>query len=145
MDCTGMCRPRTGESDERERDLAEGNASDNGGRACRSLCSLQPAFERRGRSERGNLNSACCLRLAFRTLDFRTAVLVAGGGDVNSRNSVGQTALHKAAFLGYTTAVKTLLKIGVDPSAIDFSGRTALDLARLCNKAGAVRVLALAA
>jgi ankyrin repeat protein len=40
------------------------------------------------------------------------------GWNVNSRDSVGQTALHKAAFLGYSTAVTDLLKIGADPNAI---------------------------
>ena len=34
------------------------------------------------------------------------------GWDANSQDSAAQTALHKAAFLGYSTAVKTLLKIG---------------------------------
>ena len=67
------------------------------------------------------------------------------GWNVNSRDSVGQTALHKAAFLGYSTAAKTLLKIGIDPKTKDSSGRTALDLARQWNKPGAVKVLAHAA
>lgn len=64
------------------------------------------------------------------------------GWNVNSRDSVGQTALHKAAFLGYSTAVTDLLKIGADPNAMDGSGQTALDLARRWNKPGAVKVLA---
>lgn len=64
------------------------------------------------------------------------------GWNVNSQDSLGQTALHKAAFLGYSTAVKALLRIGADPNAIDRSGQTALDLARQWNKPGAVKVLA---
>jgi ankyrin repeat protein len=67
------------------------------------------------------------------------------GWNVNSRDSVGQTALHKAAFLGYSTALKTLLKIGSDPNTMDSSGHTALDVARRWNKPSAVKVLAHAA
>jgi ankyrin repeat protein len=67
------------------------------------------------------------------------------GWKVNSPDSAGQTALHKAAFLGYSTAVKTLLKIGADPTTLDSAGRTALDLARQWNKPGVVRILARAA
>jgi ankyrin repeat protein len=63
------------------------------------------------------------------------------GWNVHSTDSVGQTALHKAAFLGYSTAVKTLLKIGADPTAVDSSGRTALDVARQWNKSGAIKIL----
>jgi ankyrin repeat protein len=44
------------------------------------------------------------------------------GWNVNSRDSVGQTALHKAAFLGYSTVARALLKIGADPNAMDGSG-----------------------
>lgn len=67
------------------------------------------------------------------------------GWKANSHDSVGQTALHKAAFLGYSTVVKTLLKIGTDPSATDSSGCTPLDIARRYHKAGAIEVLAHAA
>jgi ankyrin repeat protein len=67
------------------------------------------------------------------------------GWKVNSRDTAGQTALHKAAFLGYSTAVKTLLNIGADPNMRDSSGRTALDLARQWNKPGVVKLLARAA
>ena len=67
------------------------------------------------------------------------------GWKVNSRDPGGQTALHKAAFLGYSTAVKTLLNLGADPITTDSSGRTALDLARQWKKSGAVKILARAA
>ena len=67
------------------------------------------------------------------------------GWKVSSPDSAGQTALHKAAFLGYSTAVKTLLNIGADPKTTDSSGRTALDLARQWNKPSVVKLLASAA
>lgn len=64
------------------------------------------------------------------------------GWKVNAHDSSGQTALHKAAFLGYSTAVKTLLSLGAEPDVRDSSGRTALDVARDANKAGVVKLLA---
>jgi len=67
------------------------------------------------------------------------------GWRVDSKDSAGQTALHKAAFLGYTGAVKALLDLGAEPADTDSSGRTALDLARQWNKSGVVKILARAA
>ena len=67
------------------------------------------------------------------------------GWNVDSRDSTGQTALHKAAFLGYAAAVRVLLDNDADPGARDSSGLTPLDVARRWNKAAAVKALAHAA
>lgn len=67
------------------------------------------------------------------------------GWDVNSRDSTGQAALHKAALLGYTSAVRTLLNLGADPVAKDSFGLTPIDLARRRNKTGVIKILARAA
>ena len=64
------------------------------------------------------------------------------GWNVNSRDSTGQTALHKAAFLGYVAAVRVLLDLGADPGVGDFSGLKPIDLAHQRNKPVAAKVLA---
>ena len=64
------------------------------------------------------------------------------GWNVDSRDSTGQTALHKAAFLGYAVAVRALLDNDADPGARDPSGLTPLDVARQWNRAAAVKALA---
>jgi len=63
------------------------------------------------------------------------------GWNVNARDSSGQSALHKAAFLGYTSAVRTLAGLGADPMVKDTLGFTPLDLARRWNKTGVVKLL----
>ena len=63
------------------------------------------------------------------------------GWNVNSRDSTGQTALPKAAFLGYASAVRVLLDNGADPGVRDSSGLAPLDVARQWNKAAAVKAL----
>ena len=67
------------------------------------------------------------------------------GWDVNSQDSTGQTALHKAAFLGYAAAVRVLLDNNADPGAKDSSGLTPLDVARQWNKVAVIKALARAA
>ena len=67
------------------------------------------------------------------------------GWRMDSVDSLGQTALHKAALLGYSRAVKILLILGADPTTVDSSGQTPLDVARLRNKVGAFRILSRAA
>ncbi len=63
------------------------------------------------------------------------------GWDVNSCDSTGQTALHKAAFLGYAAAIRALLRLKADPGVKDAAGRTPIDIARQSNKLGAAREL----
>jgi ankyrin repeat protein len=63
------------------------------------------------------------------------------GWDVNSCDSTGQTALHKAAFLGYAAAVRVLLDKEADPGARDSSGLTALDVAHQWNKVAVIKAL----
>ena len=67
--------------------------------------------------------------------------LAGNGWDVNSSDANKQTALHKAAFLGYGSAVSALIKLNADPGARDSEGLTPIDLARRWNKSAAVKVL----
>ena len=64
------------------------------------------------------------------------------GWNVNACDTAGQTALHKAAFLGYSAAVRVLLENGAYPGARDDAGLTALDLAHQWNKVPVLKVLA---
>lgn len=61
------------------------------------------------------------------------------GWNVNSFDAERQTALHRAAFLGYSSAVRTLLALGADPHLRDASGAAPLDLAREGKKLAAIR------
>ena len=63
------------------------------------------------------------------------------GWNVNSRDSSGQTALHKAAFLGYAAAIRVLLDHGAELDGVDTLGRTPLDVARQARKPAAVKAL----
>ena len=71
--------------------------------------------------------------------------LAESGWDVNSHDSSGQTALHKAAFLGYAKAVRALVELGANPDARDSAGLTPVDVARRWNKLAVIKVLARAA
>lgn len=71
--------------------------------------------------------------------------LAKGGWNVNVPDSNGQTALHKAAFLGYAAAVQALLDHGAEPGAMDSSGRTPIDVARQRKQLAALKALARAA
>lgn len=64
------------------------------------------------------------------------------GWNVNACDTTGQTALHKAAFLGYAAAVRVLLDNGADPGARDHAGVTALDVAYQSNKVAVIKTLA---
>ena len=55
--------------------------------------------------------------------------LLEGGADINTRDRLGQTALHGAAFRGWTGLVKFLAAEGADLSAQDNNGHTPLDAA----------------
>uniref|UniRef100_A0A0K0CWQ1 PDZ domain-containing protein n=1 Tax=Angiostrongylus cantonensis TaxID=6313 RepID=A0A0K0CWQ1_ANGCA len=52
--------------------------------------------------------------------------LVGGGAHIDFRNSEGQTAMHKAAFLSSYDNVKTLLELGASPNYRDPIGLTPL-------------------
>ncbi|MBL8177306.1 MAG: ankyrin repeat domain-containing protein [Bryobacterales bacterium] len=89
----------------------------------------------------------CFTQVAIGTFQFLVPALryLSGAGwDVNWRDAEGQTAHHKAAFLGYSAAVKTLLDGGGDPSVRDASGRSALDVARQWNKVAVAKMLEVA-
>jgi ankyrin repeat protein len=67
------------------------------------------------------------------------------GWKVNSRDSDGQTALHKAAFADYSSAIRALIELKADPVAKASLGLTPLDIARRWNKPAAIKALARAA
>ena len=69
------------------------------------------------------------------------AFLGSRGADVNAVDDSQNTPLHFAAFSGKTSICTTLLAIGVDPAAKDYSGSTALDNARGYKKPECVAVL----
>lgn len=64
--------------------------------------------------------------LQLRTFDM----LIAHGADFNERDSTMKTALHHAGGANNLEMVVRLLRLGVDITAVDQSGRTALDDAR---------------
>jgi ankyrin repeat protein len=63
------------------------------------------------------------------------------GWQVNNADASGQTALHKAAFLGYVKAIRVLVEMDADARLKDRSGLTALDKALAWRKEGAVEAL----
>jgi len=64
--------------------------------------------------------------LQLRTFDM----LIAHDADFNERDSTMKTALHHAAAANNVEMVLRLLRLGVDITAVDQNGRTALDDAR---------------
>ena len=54
-------------------------------------------------------------------------ILLDKGGDINSRDARGQTALHAAAFWGWNDAVQFLVSRGADPNAKDLKGLVPID------------------
>ena len=67
------------------------------------------------------------------------------GWNVNSCDSEGQTALHKAALAGYAAAIRALIELRADAGARDSGGLTPLDIAHIFNKRAAIKALARAA
>ena len=61
-------------------------------------------------------------------------LLIKAGGDVNSKDSRGLTALHEAARWGWNDVVQFLVESGADPNAKDNRGNTPIDSA--LGKAG---------
>jgi ankyrin repeat protein len=68
--------------------------------------------------------------------------LARNGWNVNARDADKLTALHKAAMLGYASAVRALIALHADPTVRDFTGSTPMDLARRWNKPATIKVLA---
>jgi ankyrin repeat protein len=54
-------------------------------------------------------------------------ILLDKGGDINSRDARGQTALHAAAFWGWNDAVQFLVSRGADVNAKDLKGMVPID------------------
>lgn len=63
------------------------------------------------------------------------------GWHVENCDEKGQTALHKAAFLGYAKAVRKLLELGADKHRKSKLGLTALDTAQAWRKEAVVEAL----
>ncbi|HEY5568320.1 MAG TPA: ankyrin repeat domain-containing protein [Gammaproteobacteria bacterium] len=57
------------------------------------------------------------------------SALLAGGADINARDRFGQTALHGAAFRGWSDLVKLLAANGANLTAADLNGYTPIDAA----------------
>ncbi len=67
--------------------------------------------------------------------------LLDAGADVNVTDSLGNSALHKAALFGHTDCVKTLLLHEADPNIQNTSGATPLNFALLQMHTQIVRML----
>lgn len=67
---------------------------------------------------------------ALNNFDDVIAMLLAAGAAIDHGNKQGETALMRAAGADSGNAVAALLAAGADPALTDFTGRTALDLAR---------------
>lgn len=63
-----------------------------------------------------------------------STLISSNSGDKNMTNSAKQTALHLAAENGHVTAVQALMDYGLDPNAIDSSGRSPRESAHGCYK-----------
>jgi uncharacterized protein len=69
------------------------------------------------------------------------ADLLARGADVHARQELGFTPLHNAAAEGNETIIRLLLERGADRAARSDSGRTAAEIARERDHAGAAALL----
>jgi len=63
------------------------------------------------------------------------------GADINTRNHLGETALHLAAFGGHSETVELLLEKRADINAVDNEGNTALILACCFKQTNVILVL----
>uniref|UniRef100_A0A8R1UGW6 Shn-1 n=1 Tax=Pristionchus pacificus TaxID=54126 RepID=A0A8R1UGW6_PRIPA len=59
--------------------------------------------------------------------------LIGGGAHIDFRNTEGQTAMHKAAFLSHAENVKTLIELGASPNYRDVIGLTPIYYNMLTN------------
>jgi ankyrin repeat protein len=78
------------------------------------------------------LHASCAFHFEF--LTEGVGWLIAHGADPNHSDPQCQTALHKAAFLGYLKAARCLLELGADPDRMDARGLRPADVARLHRK-----------
>lgn len=86
------------------------------------------------------LHSSC--EWHFEHLVRALRYLAGHGWRVNAKDEKsGRSALHNAAFLGYSAAARTLLELGADASARDREGFTPLDLARRWRKPAVIKLL----
>jgi len=65
-----------------------------------------------------------------------------GGGDIDARGAIGDTALMNAAFAGKTDCVKLLIDAGADINATDVNGATVLSYAAKGGSSACVALLA---
>lgn len=68
-------------------------------------------------------------------------LLAAGESNLNDANELGETALHFAAFNGFTDIAADLLKAGAKIDAVTVMGETALHYAALKGNTGVIDVL----
>lgn len=68
--------------------------------------------------------------------------LLTKGANTHLGDGLGNTALHKAAYLGHDDCVKLLIKHGADPLARNLSHQTPRDLAELFDRKNIVDLLA---
>ena len=68
-------------------------------------------------------------------------VLLKAGADVDAKNVLGETALHRAASNGHTETVEILLKAGADVNVEDDKSYTPLMGAAAANQTETVRAL----
>lgn len=68
--------------------------------------------------------------------------LLSKGANTHLGDGFGNTALHKAAYLGHEDCVKLLIQHGADPFACNLSRQTPRDLAELFDRKSIVDVLA---
>lgn len=74
-------------------------------------------------------NNLLALAILERASPLIAELLLQYDVDINAKNRLGNSALHKAATLGHVEAVKVLLDCGIDVTATDPEGMTALHLA----------------
>ncbi|OFZ18359.1 MAG: hypothetical protein A2X94_12475 [Bdellovibrionales bacterium GWB1_55_8] len=77
------------------------------------------------------------------TPDYKEVVktLVKNGSPVDSRDSIGQTALIRATQNGHTDLIEILIEGGADANAVDHANNTAIAIARTRNDSSAVACL----
>jgi len=89
----------------------------------------------------GEMSSAVPLTQAVTSGDLNTVnAALAGGADVNERNSGGQTALILAVIFGHTNLVQLLVNAGANPRLRDNLGLDAIEWAQRRGLSEAVEI-----